>query len=1671
VIPFLRGTKNPASVLSVLIIALVMFTSTMPLLQGSTQEGPVVLAPKTLERNNDPVVLEGSDLQHFNNVDVSNIYVWAYRGGDWQQVVFQIDQVNGMWEYDLAHKMYQPDASPTILDSDDELCFMAGETGDQVDASQWAPGADTTTDRLELEVTDPITSNKGWAYIFYHSSAPSWTTASYVSWNEATNTLTAENYTMDYPDNDARYAYFEDLTINANGGGDGGEFIDREKILSTRRYLFFTQHYCEQEWETQWAGDDDDGVTSENGVAIGPVRLVRHWRMGWDIAGGSEWGEKKSYNVFYYKTSILKKEHGKFWGSTTHMDDRNSIDHVLTTPAASYWDNHGNTATLNGVADDSYTNTNVLSWYQVSSPHGSYVMTCDKMPSPIPGTTESSLFYDGSGINDNDGGRTGASAGKFGDIAMDRMVGLDSVTQWDTDYWMFLLPASLPNSGSEYYDYSQNEMTGADIISTPQSMAGEAEPPATSSVLIEGLAAYVTTTSTAGTVQLTAIVDDTGRGDANIAFANYTIGFSAMPGIPTTAVDLAFDEVSEPVEATIDISAWPAGVYEIYVYGTDVNDNLNTTSTEHATITINDDQPPITVGGSVLVDGLVSYSTPLSTAGIVDITATIDDTGLGDSNIASAEWTVGFANFPGVPMTASDTAFDEVNEDVTYSIDLSTVDAGTYDVYVYGTDAGSQQNTTSTEHATVQIIDDVAPDIQNLLVEGAGTYIVSLTDAFTATITGTVSDDSAGGSMIAGANITLGADNWPSSQTMAPDDILDTDIEGFSIEMDISNWLPGTYQVFMYGWDNIPNYNLAGAFVTIIITNDVSPEIKNVLLDGLATLNVPFSARGTATLTGTVDDWGHGDLTIDGANYTMGQANWPGANMNPADILDSPYENFTASIDISDWVVGNYDFYMYGWDIANDYNSSSTEHATLVIFDDLAPIIQNVQVDGGSLYETSFSAAGTVTLTGTANDTDYGNSLIGGANYTVGQANWPGIGMTPDTALDSSLEGFSQTIDISAWAPGTYDLYVYGWDTEPNYNDDSMVYATIIIHDDLAPEVQDVLVNGSASFSVGNADATEIILTALIDDATHGSTSIDGANYTIGFINWPSSQPMIASDSIFNQVNEDVEATIDISSWQPGTYDFYVYGWDSTPIYNITSTAHATLTITDTTAPEIYNFLVDGGTSLVTDLDGSAAFTGLVDDTNTGGSFISMGFFTDGYQEWNSSFVMTNDSPLDSPVETFTEIIDFSDWAAGVHDLFMVGSDFLDNSNITSQENVTVTINDNKAPITSNWITSVNDEYQIWLDGSSNPLVFLNSTVSDAGLGYSFLTSVNWTMGEAVWPGIPMSPIDSSFDNYTEDVTAVIDTSGWLSGTYKIYVYGTDSWGNGQDATSTYAIINIDLLGPEVESVLADGVNPYEFTADDSFQLTSYGDDRDNGGSIITAAEFFVDAPGADGTGTAMSPIGFKFDSAYEGAKAAVDCSGWAFGEGHTYYVHFLDARGHWGEYGTVFVVKALDYSIPIHLGWNLISIPMLTPTTNLDDVLSDISWDRTMTFDPLSSQPWLSNVAGRSFNEFDQLDHKTGIWVHVTALGDGLLDISGALTGTTNTDLYAGWNLVGYPTMTPQLASISLAGTGADIMSIYNGSAAYLIEDRTDLSTVTMNPGEAYWVHVPADTVWTVDW
>ena len=71
------------------------------------------------------------------------------------------------------------------------------------------------------------------------------------------------------------------------------------------------------------------------------------------------------------------------------------------------------------------------------------------------------------------------------------------------------------------------------------------------------------------------------------------------------------------------------------------------------------------------------------------------------------------------------------------------------------------------------------------------------------------------------------------------------------------------------------------------------------------------------------------------------------------------------------------------------------------------------------------------------------------------------------------------------------------------------------------------------------------------------------------------------------------------------------------------------------------------------------------------------------------------------------------------------------------------------------------------------------------------------------------------------------------------------------------------------------------------------------------------------------------------------------------------------------------------------------------------------------------------------------------------------------NINLYIGWNLVSYPSATSRAASATLP-VEADMVAYYDAASPYLITDALP-GAVTFVEGNAYWVRVTGNTIWSV--
>lgn len=178
-------------------------------------------------------------------------------------------------------------------------------------------------------------------------------------------------------------------------------------------------------------------------------------------------------------------------------------------------------------------------------------------------------------------------------------------------------------------------------------------------------------------------------------------------------------------------------------------------------------------------------------------------------------------------------------------------------------------------------------------------------------------------------------------------------------------------------------------------------------------------------------------------------------------------------------------------------------------------------------------------------------------------------------------------------------------------------------------------------------------------------------------------------------------------------------------------------------------------------------------------------------------------------------------------------------------------------------------------------------------------------------------------------------------------------------------------------------------------------------------------------------------------------------------------------------VVDSTKFDIPVVNGWNLISFPIDVngnAMTVLDDSIrgdGGTLWNIVQLCDSMTGK-WksYSTFKPTALNDLPDVDNTMGLWIHITAnSGDANLTIgTGVCPVSTSMQLYAGWNLVGYPSLTPRDIATALAGTGYDMpVEGFDLGAPYRTTQLAD--TYMMKPDEGYWVHVPADTVWTVDW
>ncbi len=187
-------------------------------------------------------------------------------------------------------------------------------------------------------------------------------------------------------------------------------------------------------------------------------------------------------------------------------------------------------------------------------------------------------------------------------------------------------------------------------------------------------------------------------------------------------------------------------------------------------------------------------------------------------------------------------------------------------------------------------------------------------------------------------------------------------------------------------------------------------------------------------------------------------------------------------------------------------------------------------------------------------------------------------------------------------------------------------------------------------------------------------------------------------------------------------------------------------------------------------------------------------------------------------------------------------------------------------------------------------LYTVSASVSDAATGNAAIAGAEYRIDSAAAAPTAMTAADAAFDSPTEAVTSAtgaIDTTGWSSGSHPIYVRGRDALGNwGANVSAT---IVIDRAGPTTSALT---LTPNPTGPSTSVALAATGSDVASGNNNVVDAEYFIGAPGVDGSGThlALNKVAsvVSMTATIPAQASTVNVS-----------VHARDAAGNWGAYAT----------------------------------------------------------------------------------------------------------------------------------------------------------------------------
>ena len=244
-------------------------------------------------RVEDPIVIEGKDLERMVGINPDELSLMAYRKGAYRLIPFQVDQCHpdGSYAYPLG-KHVSKDSDP-FFDENDELAFMVNDYGEKAPDGKLPEGGELG---IEIELNDPVDHSRGWVYLFRFKSHISVSDMDYIQFVEDKSEKRFQVFSSTSSGNGYIIGGKTDSCVIDEGrlrfknGTISSDFLDRMKIRGRLKlkFMFPFDFFVDSSIKEELMGWID-----------GPVRVIRNGKGYMKLAALSVPLNTESCTIYY----------------------------------------------------------------------------------------------------------------------------------------------------------------------------------------------------------------------------------------------------------------------------------------------------------------------------------------------------------------------------------------------------------------------------------------------------------------------------------------------------------------------------------------------------------------------------------------------------------------------------------------------------------------------------------------------------------------------------------------------------------------------------------------------------------------------------------------------------------------------------------------------------------------------------------------------------------------------------------------------------------------------------------------------------------------------------------------------------------------------------------------------------------------------------------------------------------------------------------------------------------------------------------------------------------------------------------------------------------------------------------------------------------------------------